>query len=168
MRRVAPLAGVLAAVALTGALPARGQDPGGGTEVGGAVPSFIELSVGDAGGFSAFPAGPGVHELGVPVTVTATAGGAELSIADGDIAAGSRRGRLSSGDSTLSRPLEARVGATPFQPLDSALDPLLERFRGPVANAGRTLQLRQVIEAGEQPQGTYSKTILITVSAAGP
>ena len=68
----------------------------------------------------------------------------------------------------LHEPLEARVGSAAFQPLDATIDPLLAEFRRPVANERATIRLRQRIEAGERPRGTFTKTLLITLSADAP
>lgn len=138
-----------------------------GTDVGGTVPSYLALSLDEPDGFATFPAGPGEHELRIRARVTATDGGARLSVADGDVTSGSRLGRLAGG-SALDAPLEARVGAAAFQPLDRALDPLLAVFRQPVANKLATIELRQRIGAGERPRGTYAKTLLITLSSNAP
>jgi hypothetical protein len=88
-------------------------------------------------------------------------------VADGDIASGNRLGRLAGGGSLLDEPLEARVGSNPFEPLNAAVDPVLAEF-GPVANERVTIRLLQRIAAGERPRGTYSKTLLITLSANAP
>ena len=90
-----------------------------------------------------------------------------LSIADGDVTSGSRLGRMAGG-AALDAPLEARVGAAAFQPLDASIDPLLAVFREPVANEPATIVLRQRIGAGERPRGTYDKTLLITLSSKAP
>ena len=163
MRRAAA---VLAAGAAAAAVaPAAAQDPG--TEVGGTVPSYLALGLSDPEGFATFPAGAGAYELTVRARVTSTVGRVTLSAVDGE----SRRrtlGRLAGRGSVLDAPLEARVGASPFQPLDAARDPVLAAFRSPVANAVATIRLRQRIGAGERPRGTYAKTLLITLSAEAP
>jgi hypothetical protein len=91
-----------------------------------------------------------------------------VSVVDGDVAAGSRLGRLGSGASALEEPLEARVGSAAFQPLDATIDPLLAEFRRPLARERVTIRLRQRIDAGERPRGTYAKTLLITLSSKAP
>jgi hypothetical protein len=158
---------VLAAAAAAAAVaPAAAQDPG--TEVGGTVPSHLALGLSDPEGFATFPAGAGAYELTVRARVTSTDGRVTLSAVDGDVAAGGRLGRLAGRGSVLDAPLEARVGAGPFQPLDAAPAPVLAAFRAPVANAVATIRLRQRIGAGERPRGTYAKTLLITLSADAP
>jgi len=138
-----------------------------GTDVGGTVPSYMALSLDEPDGFATFPAGPGDHELRVRARVTTTDGGVQLSVADADATSGSRLGHLAGG-SALDAPLEARVGAAAFQPLDATVDPLLAVFRKPVANEAATIVLRQRIGAGERPSGTYAKTLLITLSSNAP
>lgn len=161
MRRLASLAAVTACL-LTWAAPASAQ-----TDVGGVVPSLLELSIDDSRGFASFPRGPGEHELLIGTRITSTARRATLSVVDGDQTSGRRLGHLASAGSVLAQPLEARVGSAPFQPLDVSLDPVLAEF-GPVANERARIRLRQRIEAGERPRGTYSKTLLITLSSTAP
>jgi hypothetical protein len=145
---------------LLAAAPAAAQ-----TDIGGTVPSMLELRLDDPSGFASFPAGPGEHDLTVRARVTSTANRAYVRVADGDIVSGRRLGRLASGAGPLDEPLEARVGSEPFQPLNAEIDPILAQF-GPVANERVTIRLRQRINAGERPRGTYDKTLLITLSTA--
>jgi hypothetical protein len=147
---------------LLAAAPAAAQ-----TDVGGTVPSMIELRFDDPSGFDSFPAGPGEHELVVHARITSTANRAIVRVADGDITTGRRLGRLASGAGPLDEPLEARVGSDPFQPLNAEIDPILAEF-GPVANEHVGIRLRQRINAGERPRGTYDKTLLITLSSTAP
>ena len=160
MRRLAPAVAV--GVLLLAAAPASAQ-----TEVGGTVPSMLSLQLDDASGFASFPAGPGEHELTVRARITSTANRAFVRVADGDVASGRRLGRMAGSASLLDEPLEARVGSDPFQPLNTAIDPILAEF-GPVANERVTIRLRQRIGAGERPRGTYIKTLLITLSSNAP
>jgi hypothetical protein len=152
----------LAVLALLLAAPAAANAQG--TDVGGTVPSYMALSLDAPEGFATFPAGPGEHVLRVRARVTSTDRNVQLSVADGDVADGARLGRIGA----LDAPLEARVGAAAFQPLDTAFDPLLTLFREPVANKAATIELRQRIGAGERPSGTYDKTVLITLSPNAP
>jgi hypothetical protein len=147
---------------LLAAAPAAAQ-----TDVGGTVPSMLELRLDDPSGFASFPAGPGEHDLTVRARVTSTANRTIVRVADGDIASGRRLGRLASGAGPLDEALEARVGSDPFQPLNAEIDPILAEF-GPVANERVTIRLRQRINAGERPRGTYEKTLLITLSSTAP
>ena len=115
--RPAALALAAAAAGLAAAAPAAAQDPG--TEVGGTVPSYLALGLDDPEGFATFPAGAGEYELRIRARVTTTDGRVPLSVADGDVASGGRLGRLAGSASVLDAPLEARVGAAAFQPLDA-------------------------------------------------
>jgi hypothetical protein len=151
-----------AGLVLLAASPAAAQ-----TDVGGSVPSMLELRLDDASGFATFPAGPGEHELKIHARITSTGNRAFVRVADGDVASGRRLGRMASRSSVLDEPLEARVGSDPFQPLDTTIDPILAEF-GPVANEHVAIRLRQRINAGERPRGTYDKTLLITLSSNAP
>ena len=147
---------------LLAAAPAAAQ-----TDVGGTVPSMLELRLDDPSGFASFPAGPGAHEFVVHARITSTGNRAFVRVADGDVASGRRLGRMASSASVLDEPLEAHVGSDPFQPLDTTIDPILAEF-GPVANEHVAIRLRQRIGAGERPRGTYTKTLLITLSSNAP
>ena len=160
--RIASLAAATACC-LVAAAPAAAQ-----TDVGGTVPSMLQLSIDEPSGFATFPAGPGEHELAIRTRVTTTSNRALLSVVDGDLVSGRRLGHLASSGSVLDQPLEARVGSEAFQPLDETIDPLLAEFSRPVANDRTTIRLRQRIGAGERPRGTYTKTLLITLSSTAP
>ena len=160
--RIAPLSAALCCL-LFAAAPAAAQ-----VDIGGSVPSMLQLTIDEPDGFATFPPGPGEHELAIRTRVTTTTNHATLSVVDGDLTSGRRLGRMASDSSVLDRPLEARVGSDPFQPLDVSIDPVLAEFRGPVANERATIRLRQRIEAGERPRGTYDKTLLITLSSTAP
>jgi hypothetical protein len=151
----------LVALALVLAAPAAAHAQG--TDVGGSVPSYLALSLDEPDGFATFP-GPGEHELRVRARVTSTERNIALSVADGDVSSGARLGRLGG----LDAPLEARVGAAAFLPLDTAADPLLTLFREPVANKLATIELRQRVAVGEPADGPYTKTLLITLSPNAP
>jgi hypothetical protein len=138
------------------------------TDLEGTVPSSMRLSLDAASGFASFPAGPGSHELHVGARVTATDSRTRRSVADGDVVSGHRLGRMASSASVLERALQATVGPVAFQPLSLAVEPPLIEFRQPVANKRATVRLRQRIDAGERPRGTYSKTVLITLSTNAP
>jgi len=160
VRLRAPLLAV--GLLLLAAAPAAAQ-----TEVGGTVPSMISLELDDPSGFASFPAGPGEHDLLVRARITSTGNRAYVRVADGDVVSGRRLGRMASSASVLDEPLEARVGSDPFQPLNTAIDPILAEF-GPVSRERVTIRLRQRIDAGERPRGTYTKNLLITLSSNAP
>jgi hypothetical protein len=165
MRRGLWMSSAALVASLAVAVPVAGAQD---TEVGGSVPSFMGLALDEAEGFATFPPGPGSHELRIRARVTLTAGRATLSVADGDVMSGPRLGRMASDVGMLQQPLEATVSAPAFQPLDLAIEPPLAAFRSPVANVAATVRLRQRIEEGESPQGTFAKTILITLSSSAP
>src|ERR1700754_1048851 len=80
------------------------------------------------------------------VAVTTTEGSAHLSLADGDVASGSKRGRLASGSKLLPLPLEARGGSKAFAPLALSVDTPLGNFTGPVTRSKTTVNLRQRVQ----------------------
>ena len=90
----------------------------------------------------------------------------QLSLADGDVASGSKRGRLASGSKLLPLPVEARVGRTAFAPLNLAVDTPLIRFTGPLSRGKATVNLRQSVE--KKAAGSYRKLVLVTVSLDTP
>jgi hypothetical protein len=137
------------------------------TDIGGSVDSLLTLELDEPSGFDTFPSGAGEHDLLARARVTSTANRAQLSVADGDVASGGRLGRMASSSSVLDLPLEARIGDSPFEPLNAAVDPILASF-GPVSNERVNIRLLQRIGAGERPRGTYTKTLLITLSANAP
>ncbi len=159
--RLAAVAAAATGLLLVTASPAVAQ-----TDIGGSVDSLLKLSLDDASGFDTFD-GPGEYDMIVRARVTSTGNRALLSVADGDIASGTRLGRMASSASLLDNPLDARVGSSPFEPLNAAVDPILAEF-GPVANERVNIRLQQRIGAGERPRGTYTKTLLITLSANAP
>jgi hypothetical protein len=133
---------VLAALVLA-AVPAAAQAQD--TDVGGNVPSMLELTLNDVS-LGRLPAN---GDVTARVRVTSTTNRTALSAVDED------RGRS---------PIEARVGSSAFQPLDLSIDPLLAVFRRPVANERATIRLRR--RSGARVPSTT--TVLITVSPDGP
>ena len=133
---------VLAALALA-VMPAVAQAQD--SEVGGSVPSLLELTLNDV----SLGRLPSDGDLTARVRVTSTTNRTALSAVDEDL------GRS---------PIEARIGSTAFQPLDLSIDPLLAVFRRPVANERATIRLRR--RPGARVPSTT--TVLITVSPDGP
>jgi hypothetical protein len=115
------------------------------TDVGGNVPSMLELTLSDVS-LGRLPAN---GDITARVRVTSTTNRTALSAVDEDL------GRSS---------IEARIGSSAFQPLDLSIDPLLAVFRRPVANERATIRLRRRPGA-RVPSST---TVLITVSPDGP
>jgi hypothetical protein len=142
-----------------------------GPTVGGSVPSVIALSLREASAFSrAVRSHRGrVFIALIPVEVTASEEPTRLSIIDGEVRAGQRRGRLVRGSSVLSVPLAAAVGHGAYRSLDVTVDPVLRRWNEPIAHAPATIRLRQEVR-GRVPRTlrTYHKLLLVTITAAGP
>ena len=160
------VAGSLAGLA--GLLPAAASAQAPGTEVGGRVPSYLELGVDAPGELAAFPAATGVSETTIAATITATDAPVELSVADGDPDAAARRGPLVAGAHVLPDPLQATVGSSAFQPLDQPLGPLLMRFSDVLAGRRTVIRLRQRASAAALRGGPYAKTVLVTASTQTP
>jgi hypothetical protein len=159
------LALVLAA-SLTVASGTRAEVP----NVGGEVPSTIELSVSETTPFTRVSRGPhgSVYSALIGVEATATEAPVRLSIADGETAAGRRRGRMVRGSSFLKAPLEARVDRGSYGSLDASVDPLLRTWSEPISAAIATIQLRQSAKASISTLRGYRKSLLVTVTVAGP
>lgn len=161
MRRVVSLA---VALVLASAATAVAQEPG--TNVGGDVPSLLGIGVTQPDGLTSFPAGARSATASLEATVTATDPGASISVVDGDTAAGTRLGRLTSAGAVLGDPLRAGVSGV-FAPLDDELAPVLIAFPDPVANRKVTVELRQRLD-GTARRGPYRKTVLVTLATEAP
>ena len=157
---------VLAAAAAPAGAWAQAPPVEGGTEVGGSVPSFLELILSrPAAGFTTFPKAR-TYELAFDAQVTATDAPTLLTLADGDVTAGSKLGHLLSGSRRLPLALEARVGTAAFQPLDQAVDPLLTKWTEAETRAKATVELRQQVK--RRAGGSYRKLLLVTLSTETP
>jgi hypothetical protein len=166
MRRTA--LGVVLAAAVAPAA-AWAQDPapvGGGTEVGGSVPSYLELILTQPSASLSTFAKPRTYSTSFRAMVTATDKPTLLTLADGDATSGSRLGHLASGSKRLPLPLQASVGKAAFQGLDASIAPLLTRFNDAVTRQSETIRLRQQVRA--RAVGTYHKIILVTLSSQTP
>jgi hypothetical protein len=156
----------LAALSAPAAASAQTPPVDGGTQVGGIAPSFLELIVNQpAKGFASFTKSKS-YELSFDASATATDSPTQLSIVDGDVASGSKRGHLSVGSKRLASPLEATVGKAAFQPLDASTDPLLNRWSDVMTRSKATVKLRQKIKG--KSTGTYRKLVLVTLSTETP
>ena len=154
-------AAVVLALALPGAAGARD-----GVQIGGTVDSVLGLAVlDDPSGLGTFPKA-GTQSLAFHAEITSTTDETLLSVADGDADAAPRHGHLAGAGGVLPLPLEVAAGDAAFQPLDGAVDPLLERWTTPLAAQPVTVTVRQRTTA--PATGSYRKTILITVSATTP
>lgn len=160
--RVAALA-VCAACAACAA-PAHAQAPG--AAIGGSVPSTLALGLDVPSPLAAFPSGRGVWAQTITATVTATDGGATLSVADGDATSAPRLGHLAAGARTLADPLELTVGGDAFQPLDLPLGPLLMQWSDALGAQRTPIRLRQRVRTASAL--AYTKTLLITASSETP
>jgi sugar phosphate isomerase/epimerase len=142
--------------------------------VGGNVPSLLQLTISPTASFGTFV--PGVardYNTALAANVTSTTANAALSMADTSITS---PGFLENGPFKLASPLQTRtVGLgdsplPPFAPLSGNNSPVQVRsWAAPVTNAGLTVDLRQSIGANETLRaGTYSKTLLFTLSTTTP
>src|SRR6201999_2076321 len=145
--RVVHVRKILLGAALAGAVApaaAWAQDPApvdGGVGIGGSVPSYLELILGQpSSSFSTF-AKARTYTTSFTATVTATDRPTLLTVADGDASSGSRLGYMASGSKRLPLPLEASVGKAAFQGLDASIDPLLTRFNDAVTRKTATVRL---------------------------
>jgi hypothetical protein len=134
--------------------------------VGGNVPNGIELILTPPTKQFATFSRARTYEMSFETQVVGTVAPLRLSVADGDDVSASARGRISVGSRRLPEPLEATVGRSAFQPLDSAVDPLLARWSDVVARAPATVKLRQKVTS--RTRGNYRKRILVTLSTDAP
>jgi cytochrome c len=135
-------------------------------DVSGTVPATLSLTVGGPASFGAFT--PGVsrdYATTLGATVTSTGGDAALTVTDPDPAA---PGRLVNGAFALASAVKARVGAAAFEPVSGS--PLgLKSYGGPVSNDAVTIDLQQSIGSSDPLRtGTYSKTLVFTLSTTSP
>ena len=158
---------VIAVLAAPTAALAQTPDPvSGGTNVGGSVPSFLELILTQPSkGFAAFSKTKS-YEMSFDAQVTATDAPTLLTLADGDATSGSKLGHISVGSKRLAAPLEAAVGRSPFQPLDSTVDPLLTKWTESATRLKSTVKLRQKVTG--KATGNYRKVLLVTLSTETP
>jgi hypothetical protein len=134
--------------------------------VSGTVPATLSLTVGGPASFGAFTPGlPRDYATTLGATVTSTGGDAALTVTDPDTTA---PGRLVNGAFALASPVKARVGAAAFEPVSGS--PLgLKSYGGPVSNDAVTIDLQQSIASTDPLRtGTYSKTLVFTLSTTSP
>jgi hypothetical protein len=161
--RTVIIAGTLGA--LVAAPAAAAQDPvGGNGRVGGTVPSSLELILTQPRATFASFTKAKTYRATVDVRLTTTDPGAQLSLADGDVASGAKRGRLASGSKVLSEPLQARVGSAAFAPLDR--DAWLLKLSETSTRRAAKIDLRQPVKS--KAAGTYRKVVLVTLSSETP
>jgi hypothetical protein len=150
------------------AVPAQAQvaPVDGGTNVGGSVDSSIELILTQPAGLSKFTKA-GTYTTSFTVMATTTENAVQLSLADGEATSGSKLGHMASGSKRLKDALEARAGSAAFQPLDDSVDPLLQRWAGPVTRKEAKVTLRQKV-SGKPSSGAYRKVLWATLSSETP
>jgi hypothetical protein len=164
---------ILAATALgavavpAAALAQNPPDPvNGGTQIGGSAPSFLELIISQPKTtFKTFTKAK-TYSAKFDVSATLTDDTALLSLADGEVAKGSKLGHLTSGSKRLPLALEARVGKSAYQKLDSSVDPQLSKWSGPLTRSKATVNLRQPVKS--KASGSYRKVLLVTLSTETP
>jgi len=162
---------ILAATALAAAaapVAAQAQVPpiSGGTQIGGSVPSFLELILSQPSSNLATFSKAKTYATSFDAMITTTDDTAVLTLADGEAATGSKLGHLASGSKRLPLPLEARVGKAAFQPLDTSVDPLLTKWNEASTRAKTTVNLRQRVKG--KASGSYRKVLLVTLSTETP
>lgn len=145
--------------------PAVADDSGGdGTTVGGTVDSYLAVSLDDPA-FHALSGKP-TSTVNVVARLTATDPSASLTIADAN--PGPAHGHLVGARGHAAAPLEATVGASPWQQLTAPVDPLMRTFKDVVASLPTTISLRQRLTAAEARRGGLTITVLVTASAKAP
>jgi hypothetical protein len=160
------LAGAALAAVAAPAAWAQAPPVEGGTEVGGSVPSFLELILTQPStAFTTFPRAR-AYEMAFDAQVTATDAPTLLTLADGQAASGSKLGHLVSGSKRLPLPLEARIGTAAFQSLDESVDPLLTKWNESMTRQKATVKLRQKVN--RKAGGSYRKVLLVTLSTQTP
>jgi hypothetical protein len=157
----------LAALAAPAAMAQTPPDPvSGGTNIGGSVPSFLELILTQPSkGFATFSKSKS-YEMSFDAQITATDAPTLLTLADGDATSGSKLGHISVGAKRLPDPLEATVGKAAFQSLDGTVDPLLTKWTQSATRTKVTVKLRQKVKG--KATGKFRKLLLTTVSTETP
>ena len=138
----------------------------GNTNIGGSVPSFLELIISQPKSSFATFSSAKTYSTSFDVAVTTTDDASQLSLADGEIAKGSKMGRLAAGSKVLPLPLEARVGKSAFAPLNTPVDAQLTKWSEAQARGKATVNLRQQVKT--KVKGSYRKVLLVTLSTDTP
>jgi hypothetical protein len=140
---------------------------------GGSVPATLSLGIGGGASLGSFVLGvPADYTASVGATVTSTAGSAALSAADPSATA---TGHLVNGAYALAQPLLLRATdpanpSTSFVPLPGADAPAgLLSWAGPVSSDPVAVEFKQSIGATDPLRtGTYSKTVVLTLTTTDP
>lgn len=160
-------AGAVGAMAVAAPMASAQTAPvDGNTVIGGAVPSFLELIISQPKSTFATFTSAKTYSTSFDVAVTTTDGASQLSLADGEVATGSKMGRLAAGSKLLPLPLEARVGKSAFAPLNTPVDGQLTKWSDAVTRSKATVNLRQQVKS--KVKGSYRKVLLVTLSTDTP
>jgi hypothetical protein len=163
------IAAAAVGAAATAAPVALAQTPdpvNGGTTIGANVASSLELILSQPKASFATFSKAKTYSTSFDALVVTTEPGAQLSLADGEVASGSKMGRLASGRKLLPLPLEARVGKKSFTTLNAPVASMLTSWNEPVSRAKATVNLRQKVRA--KATGSYRKVLLVTLSNETP
>jgi hypothetical protein len=141
----------------------------GTVDVSGTVHSTLGLTISSTSSSlgSFVPGVAASYSTSVALGVTSSTGGAVLTVGDPSPVA---TGHLVNGAFSLLSPLQARAGASPFGPVGSSATPLvLNAYPVPVVNDPVAVTFNQAISATEPLRtGSYSKTVLFTLSSTSP
>ncbi|HEX5620360.1 MAG TPA: hypothetical protein VFX51_18205 [Solirubrobacteraceae bacterium] len=139
--------------------------------VSGSVPGTLSLTIGAPASFGAFTAGVArEYAASTTANVISSAGDATLSVAD---PAATNAGHLVNGTFALPQALQARATnaanpSTVFGAVSGAPLSLLT-YSGPISNDPVSLQFKQAIASTDPLRtGTYSKTLVFTLSTTAP
>jgi cytochrome c len=139
--------------------------------VTGTVPATLSLTVGGPATFGAFTPGlPRDYVTTLSANVVSTGADAALAVSD---PATATAGRMVNGSHTMAQPLQ--LNATSAAGTGGALAPLgadplpLLAYGGPVSNDQVTVNLKQAVASTDPLRtGTYSKTLVFTLSTTSP
>jgi hypothetical protein len=157
---------LLATIALATVTGLGGPTARAQSNVGGAVPALIALSIGTPTDLALTR--PDAYALEVPVEVSSTVDQVRLSVGDGEDFAGPAHGRLHDGGHLLAAPLEVAIGGGPPQSLAAPTDPLLKTWNGPTALAPAEVVVSQHVAHRLAATQSLQKVVLITVSTDTP
>ena len=141
------------------------------SDVTGTVPATLSLSVGGPATFGAFTPGlPRDYSTTLSANVVSTGADAALSVSD---PATATAGKLVNGSHVMAQPLQLNATSAagtggPLAALGAAPLPLLA-YSGPVSNDQVTVNLKQAVGSTDPLRtGTYSKTLVFTLSTTSP
>ena len=140
------------------------------SNVGGAVPATLALTLGSPASFGALTPGLGKDYFATTnASVISTAGDALLSVADPSSTA---TGHLVNGAFSLPSALQAsaQTDATTYAPVGGSASPTwLKTWNAPVSNDPVAISFKQTIGSSDALRtGTYAKTLTFTLSTTTP